>query len=412
MIFDRLIAVIAAVVLATMHYHIHFSRLGLNNIWDGFFAVMVLASLAYGWRYGRRLGFLAAGLALGLGQYFYVSFRVMPLLLLAWVGLAFIVDRPRFQRRLPDLILLALVAFVVSLPLHSYFATHSEEFLAPMRRVTIFDGWLSSTAQIDHQPQLVVLGRQIVNSAMGITHMPLRYWYNPGTPLLLAGSAGLFLLGLIWLLLRPRLLHWLVLLPIVAVIILGGLSQDAPASQRYILATPLIAIVVAIPLGIGGRWFWSAWPHFRPLIAVVLVLLLSWLVWSNLHYYFFEVYDSYILGGPNTETATAVAKYLDELDSPPDVYFFGLPRMGYFSLSTIPYLVPQVNAVDVAQPIDGEPEWQLGESTVFLFLPERAGELRFVQSRYPGGVKREARDQNGDSLFWAYEVIEPAAGGL
>lgn len=407
-IFGRLVAVVAGLILATLHYHIHFSRLGLNNIWDGLFAVLVLAGVAYGWRSGRRASFLVAGLALGLGQYFYVSMRVMPVLLLFWAVLALLVDRNRFRRLLPDLILLAAVAFVVALPLQLYFATHPDEFYAPMRRVTVFEGWLDQMAQIEGQPQLMILGRQMARTAAGITHLPLRHWYNPGSPLLLAGSAGLFLLGLLWLLIRPRLLHWLILLPVAAAVVLGGLSQDAPASQRYVLAAPFVALIAAIPLGIAATWLWTAWPRFRPLIAAGLVLVLGWLAWSNVQYYFFDVYDSYVLGGRNTEVATAIARYLDEQDPPPNVYFFGQPRMGYFSLSTIPYLAPRVTAEDIAQPLQAEPAWPLSSATVFLFLPEREDELAFVQTKYPGGAARWMSDDKGEPLFLVYEVAAPA----
>ncbi len=409
-IFGRFAAVLAAVLLATAHYHIHFSRLGVNNIWDGFFAVLTLAGVAYGWKYGRRLGFIVAGLALGLGQYFYVSIRIMPLLLLMWVALAYVADRKRLRRRLPDLILLAVIAFVAALPLHFYFATHPDEFLAPMRRVTVFDGWLDQMAAIEGQPQALILARQVARAAGGITHLPLRHWYNPGSPLLLAGSAGLFLLGLLWLLLRPRLGGWLILLPIAAVILLGGFSQDAPASQRYVMAAPLMAIVVALPLAVTARWLWLAWPGYRPVIAVALLLGLGWLVGSNLRYYFFDVFDVYVLGGRNTETATAMAYYLDDLEPPPAVYFFGMPRMGYESLATIPYLAPQVTAEDIAQPLQAAPDWSLAGPTVFLFLPERQEELAFVQASYPSGLTRQLKDDKGELLFLAYEVAAPTAG--
>lgn len=402
--FGRLTAFLAAFVLSTLHYHIHFSRLGVNNIWDGFFAVMTLAGVAYGWKYGRRLGFLIAGLALGLGQYFYVSIRIVPLLLLLWAILALVSDRQRFRRRLPDLILLAAVAFVVALPLHFYFVTHTDELLAPMRRVTVFDGWLEQMAAIEGRPQGLVLAQQLARAAAGITHLPLRHWYNPGSPLLLAGSAGLFLLGLLWLLLRPRLLHWLILLPIIGVVFLGGLSQDAPASQRYVLATPLIAIVVVLPLAVATRWLWLAWPRYRVAVAFALFLGLSWLAWSNVHYYFFEVFDTYVLGGRNTETATAIAHYLNDLEALPTVYFFGQPRMGYDSLSTIPYLAPQVTAEDVAQPLQSVPDWSLSGPTVFVFLPERKGELAFVRSAYPGGMTDRVNDNQGAALFLTYEA--------
>jgi 4-amino-4-deoxy-L-arabinose transferase-like glycosyltransferase len=409
--FGRLVAIMAALVLATWHYHIHFSRLAVNNIWDGFFAVLTLAGLAYGWKYGRRLGFIVAGLALGLGQYFYVSFRAMPLLLLLWAILALVFQRKRLRLLLPDLLLGALVALVVTLPLQLYFAGHVDEFLAPMRRVTVFDGWLAQMAEVEGRSQLWILARQMAYAAAGITHLPLRHWYNPGAPLLLAGPAGLFLLGLLWLLLRPRLLHLLVLLPIAAVVILGGFSQDAPASQRYVLAAPLIAIVVALPLAEAARWLWLAWPRFRPAIALALVLALAWLAWSNVHYYFYEVYDEYVLGGGNTEVATAIARYLQEQEPPVRVYFFGLPRMGYYSLATVAYLAPQVTAEDVIEPLQGAPDWQLEEPTIFLFLPEREAEMAYVEDRYPGGVTGAVDDGQGVPLFLLYAVTMAAPAG-
>ncbi len=406
-LFGRLVGFIAAFFLAIFHYHIHFSRLGLNNIWDGFFAAMVIAGLAYGWKSGRRSGFMIAGLALGLGQYFYVSFRVMPLVLLLWAVLALLFDRVRFGQRLPDMILMAGLAFVVALPLFFYFAGHPDEYYAPMRRVTVFNGWLEQMAQIEGRPRLLILGEQLSRTAMGITHLPLRHWYNPGSPLLLAGAAGLFLLGLLWSLLKPRLLHWLILLPILAVIVLGGVSQDAPASQRYVLVTPMIAILVALPLGVSASWLWQAWPRFRFMIVIALFMVLTWLAWNNLSYYFSEVFDSYVLGGRNTQVATAVANYLDHKEPPPSVYFFGQPRMGYYSLSTIPYLAPQVTAEDIATPLTAEPNWTISEAAVFLFLPEREEELAFVRSKYPGGEYRQFSNQLGDLLFVAYELPAP-----
>lgn len=81
-LFGRATALMAATYLAGSHYHVHFSRIGLQNIWDGFFLVVVLWGVWSGWKEGRRLPLLIAGLALGLGHYFYVSMRVAPPLLL------------------------------------------------------------------------------------------------------------------------------------------------------------------------------------------------------------------------------------------------------------------------------------------------------------------------------------------
>jgi len=41
---------------------------------------------------------------------------------------------------------------------------------------------------------------------------------------------------------------------------------------------------------------------------------------------------------------------------------------------------------------------------VFIFLPERRGELNVVQRFYPTGSLREFRNMRGELLYVAYEV--------
>ena len=406
-LFSRATAVMAAIFLAAMHYHIHFSRIGLNNIWDGLFAVITLAAFAHGWITGRRTSYIIGGLALGLGQYFYVTFRIFPLLILVWAGLTFLFDRQKFYRRLPDLLISALVATVVALPLAYFFSGHLNEFNAPLQRVTIFNGWLEQQNVLHNQSAMEVVWSQITNTALGITSKPLRHWYNPGSPLLLKAASSLFLIGFLWLIFHLNLRNILLLLSLLAIVIAGGLSVDAPASQRFIMAAPIVAILVAIPIAETAGWLGDNWPAQRWLVMIGALILIIGLGANDLRYYFFEVYDSYVLGGVNTEIATELAHYLEEQETPPDVYFFGYPRMGYYSLSTLPYLVPEIDAQDIDQPLDSAPDWQLKGPTVFVFLPERESELAFVRSAYPQGNKLEMKQANGNALYTAYQVNIP-----
>ena len=114
-----------------------------------------------------------------------------------------------------------------------------------------------------------------------------------------------------------------------------------------------------------------------------------------------------MLGGVNTEVATSVAHFLEEKEPPQSVYFFGFPRMGYYSLSTIPYLVPEADAHDVLEPIIDWPEGELSRPTTFVFLPERENELAYVRDAYPQGTYRQIRNENGLLLFVAYDVPLP-----
>ncbi len=400
--FTRTTAFVAAAYLAASHYHIHMSRIGLNNIWDGLFATAAMAWLWHGWQHNRRSSFILAGVALGLGQYFYVSIRVLPLIFLLWVGLALLVARAQVHQRLAGLMLSAWMALVLFLPLGILFACFRNDFNAPMQRVTIFNGWLEQEMVLRGETAVTIILRQMGYAALGFTHEPLRLLYNPGTPLLLAGAAALFLLGLLWALLYLDLRYTLLLLPLFAAVVSGGLSIDAPASQRYVMAMPMVALLLALPLGAAGEWLRRLWPRKQVWVGVVTAVLLL-LMWVDVRYYFFEVYDRYVLGGWNTQTATEIAHYL-RAQPEQAVYFFGAPRMGYFSLSTIPFLAPQMRPYDVVEPLTTPPNWVLDDPTLFIFLPEREWELVYVQQAYGNGRFERHNLPTGQHVFTVYAI--------
>ncbi|MCL4871251.1 MAG: glycosyltransferase family 39 protein [Anaerolineae bacterium] len=404
--FNRLLGFVAAALLLACHHHIQFSRIGLNNIWDGLFLTIALAALWHGWQSGRRGAFLLCGLAVGLGQYFYVSLRVLPLLLLLWVGCAFLFQRDRFRQRWPDLLLTGYIALVVYLPMLLYFSTHLQEFNAPMQRVTIFEWWLEAEQLKTGQSAAAIVLEQMSLTARGFTHIPLRHWYDPGVPLLLAGPAALFLLGLVWSLLRFDLRYLLLWLPLLAHIVLGGISQDAPASQRYAWIVPITLVIAAIPLTRTIGWLHRAWPRREKWVIGFAAAFLLWLMGTDLHYYFFRAYQSgYILGGINTEAATEIAHYLrNHPEQGQLVYFFGFPRMGYTSHSTIPYLAPQMHGVDILDPLTAPLELPSQENLIFIFLPERLNEYPFVRATFPKGTDLSFFRANGDLLFTVYDV--------
>jgi hypothetical protein len=109
----------------------------------------------------------------------------------------------------------------------------------------------------------------------------------------------------------------------------------------------------------------------------------------------------------NTETATGVAFYVNSQGPGQQVYFFGPPRMGYYTHETIRFLAPNATGQDVNDPLTGPPTWQLSGSTIFVFLPERQQELQFVEQSYPGGALTVVNTRDGNPLFVAYKVEGP-----
>lgn len=402
--FGRTTAILAAAYLAVSHYHIHMSRIALNNIWDGFFGTVAILGLWAGWQSGRRSAFILCGLALGLGQYFYVSIRILPVLFLIWAAIAFWRQRDQFRERFAGLVLAAFIALVVYMPLGLFFAAHPDEFQAPMNRVTIFGDWMEGELAHGERTQSEIMFKQFVKGVMGFTHEPLRLLYNPGSPLLLTAAGLLFLMGVLWAFLNIDLRYLLLLLPLLGAIIANTISRDPPSSQRYIMAMPMVAIFVAMPLGQGMRWLRAQYSRAGVAVTVAGFALFALVATADLDYYFNRVYDNYILGDGNTLVATEIAHYLrDKEPAGQQVFFFGFPRMGYFSLSTIPYLAPEKRGQDIIDPLTGPPDLSLSEPALFIFLPERLNELEHVRQSYPDGSFQEFFDKDGKLLFAVYE---------
>jgi hypothetical protein len=297
----------------------------------------------------------------------------------------------------------AAVALVVFLPLGLFFAGHPDEFQAPMNRVTIFGTWMENELSLGQRTQAQILLDQAKLGALGYVSEPLRLLYNPGSPLLLTAAAALFLMGLLWGLLHIDLRYLLLILPLLAAVASNTVSQDAPASQRYVMAIPFVSLFVALPIALFVQWLGEGGPRYRKALPALGALALGLLMLVDLNYYFRQVYPAYVLGGGNTVAATAIAQDL-RAQAPADVFFFGFPRMGYASLSTIPYLAPHMRGNDVIEPLTAPADLPVTGPALFVFLPERLNELPFVEQRFPGGQYREVTGPDGALLYAVYAL--------
>lgn len=403
--FDRTTAVVAALLLTSAHHHIHFSRIGLNNIWDGLFVSLVLMMLWQGWQSGRRQAYVLCGLILGLSQYFYGSMRILPVVILIWAGFAWLVQGEKFKQQFPNFVLTAYASLIVFLPLALFFWNHPDVFRAPLSRVSIFGGWLEREAVLLNTSMLDVYLNQLSLSAQGIFLEPLRMWYTPNMAMLFPIEAILFLGGIFLVFRRPSLAKTLIFLVLIGNILTMSLTNDVPAAQRYMLAPPMVMMFIALSLtslmeALRARLDGHQYaPLFVTLIATVMLMAL------NLNFYFFQVYEDFTLGGINTEVATKIALRLQPEDDPNlTVHFAGAPRMFYTSHSTIPFLVSDATGIDIEEPLTAAPEEPLAGENIFVFLPERQDDLTYVQQSYPNGQVEEFFNEKNELLFLLYTV--------
>jgi 4-amino-4-deoxy-L-arabinose transferase-like glycosyltransferase len=410
--FGQRAGLVAAALLAAAHFHVHFSRIALNNIWDGLGFTITLGALWYGWQTRRRGYFLLAGFGLGFTQYFYLSSRVLVLLVAAWWLLAGWFDRARRRATLPHLLLLALVVLVVVLPLAWYYGHHLNQLVGTARAQSIFGPWLAREMQRTGLTAGQLLEQQFEHGFLAYTAVPLRWFYRPNTPILRPLSACWFYLGLLALVLHPRDPRFHLLgLWLLAFGLVGSLSESAPAAQRYVASAPAVALVAGLGLVWGAALLTQWRPQLARLIWTGALALLAFTCADDLRFYFREYLPNshyrgrYDFVGYGSAVSARLVEYLQRYPARWQVQFFGAPRLSYFVSPSIQYLLPQVTGFDMPHPW-GSPEnpQPSGPYQVYVFLPGHQSDLEAAQAAQPGGKWVREIDARGDLLYDLYQV--------
>jgi hypothetical protein len=119
-------------LMAVSAWHTMLSRLGLRIVLTPLTTLLVMFFLARALRYSRRADFVHLGLVLGFGTYFYQANRMLPILVVAAVGLAIVfrarLDLPLAWRYTSNLALAGVIAIAIYLPMHRYAQQYPREF--------------------------------------------------------------------------------------------------------------------------------------------------------------------------------------------------------------------------------------------------------------------------------------------
>ena len=395
-LFHTGLAALTAFLVAVYHYHIHFSRLGSNQIADPFFMALALLFLYRGLDRGRRLDWALSGVVAGLAMYVYAGARLTPLVLAAVLGYLFLIAPRKFwAEHRGGVAVLAAAALITAAPMLQYAARFPDDFNARVNEVGIIQsGWLENEVA-GGRSMASALFDQFQRAALAFNTYPDRtVWYGLTEPLLDPLFGAIFLMGMLYALAQllnpPRGAR---VAPMVAWwwggMILGGMLTEAPpSSQRLItLSVPamfFIAYVLWDLVALGRR----AWPGFPRRAALGGMALLF--AFISLTTYFVEFTPQRIYGGANAELATTIAPQLNALKDDHSFFMVAPPAM-YWGFATLPYLVPDAAAQDIEGPLT-DPRTQgfapSGRGLVYIVHPNRAAELDLLRAAFPNGEER------------------------
>ncbi|HEX6386855.1 MAG TPA: methyltransferase domain-containing protein [Anaerolineae bacterium] len=429
-LWGRAVGLVAAILLAGSHFHLHYSRLGLTNIWDPLLVLLALGLTGIAWQSetgtrSRRI-WLLAGLATGLNAYFFTASRLLPIMLAILLMLALLFDRANLQRQWQHVLAAAALALVVALPQLLYYNNNPGIFMDRANTLGILDnqsGWLAQEAARTGLSRNALFWQQFWRAALSFnSSLDNSPAYRPQAPLLTFGPAVFFVLGLFIAALRLRQVRYalLVVWVIVTVIFAGALLVEPPNSHRLVIATPALSLLAAIALVEFGRLFLAgkqvagdklqvashAFTRSQMLLPL-LVMVATLLALNDVAFYFGRYRTEHNFADRNTEAADNIAAYLAERDEGWTAYFYGAPAM-FADFPTIPFLAgdafqPGVNLFDISEAGATLPPAGT-ENFVFMFLPERLDELAPVQNHYPGGQLLTFNGYHANPLFHVYEV--------
>jgi 4-amino-4-deoxy-L-arabinose transferase-like glycosyltransferase/streptogramin lyase len=352
-IYGRGVGLAAAGLIATAHWSVTFSRMGMYNSATPLAELVTLWCLARGLRRNSPLDYGLAGLALGLGLCFYAAFQLFVVVLGLLVGWLLWRERGQWQRIVPGLGVLVVVAGLVIAPVVKLAVVKPEMYFARVQNTSLLrDRDVGNTV-----PALMENAAKHLAMFNGAGDPNGRH-NLPGAPLLDTISGGLLILGVALALRRVRRPE-MALLPVWGVVgLLGGilsLGFEAPQSLRSIAALPAVYFIVALPVGeLAREWATGAGRNYAACGVWVVLLFLAPAGVLNTRLYFTRQTSDFATWNAYSTAETWTAEELRKLDGAqayvislfdhhPTVRFLA-PDMTYTRLetnATLPLLLPE-----------------------------------------------------------------------
>jgi len=410
-------AITAASLLAIFHVHLFWSRDAQNNISAAFFVVLVLWLLDRVIDKWRPIDALVAGLAIGIGQHFFVSNRLLAPLAALFLAYALVATRPLTadalratgRRVVASASLIAGGIILGFLPLAAYYIDHRETYTQRIKIVSIFSsGWLEQERLLTGRSDVAIIWENLKTAALLPTHTtPAPTFYHPPPPLIGWPLVVPFVIGLT----LTTVAFWqrkhFGLVAIYWVNVVGLAFTIGPSEvSRFSMAVSLIPIFAAVGIVEVARRA-ASFLRIPKVVAVVAVAgVVVGIGYWNINFYFNDTEPDSRHSDFNTRVADTFAYELQDLGPEWTVYYAAPPRMYYRGHPSLPFIARGNVGIDVTEPWSesADPPVLTGP-TVFFFLPERRSELAVVQSWFPGGEVVDRVDEAGTPLYTEYLVV-------
>ena len=296
--FGKLAGLLAALLLATSHWHVTLSRTGFRAIMVPLFVALFTAAVGYTIAavrrraYGRSYGYaILAGLAFAGGFYTYIAYRVIVgvvggiVLLLGLAALHPNIGWPHFRRYGTQLLVGLGAALFALLPLAVYFVDHPADLVGRAGQVSVFNpqlqdqfggGTLAGTILYSLRETLLsfFVGEGDRNWRHAVAGFPL---LNPLVGFLFLLGVAWSLRGLSWVFLKIRRgdeVHLGMIYPYLLLLLVGMLlpvittAEGMPHALRSVGLIFPIFCLAGTAAAVVVRWLAARWQAVAVGLAV------------------------------------------------------------------------------------------------------------------------------------------------
>jgi len=418
--FDRRIGLVAAIFMAAYPLHVHFSRTGINQVGDPLFTALTFGFLTRTLRDGDRMEAALAGLSLGLSQYFYSAARIVPFLIVGYVGFFALRHWRNLWERAGALLITLIVAGVVVFP-NLYAVYRDVRPISPrLHEVGIWETGNVQAAAQEHR-LTEYWTTQVNRSFMAYVQIPDESgFYGPYNPILGWYAGVPFLIGLIIILCCWRDPRYVILgIWVAATSILGGvLLVDPPHYPRFVSVAPGLAVIVALGMvwiGQTGARLLSAlrllrerqWISYaQKSLPILFVLVLGV---ADQRTYIVDYLPKKLVYGEPTVQLNEVADILNSFDDRYTVLYLSSPSLDMSATGLIRYQAPDHVGTEYKGEVEQLPTiLPRPGAYAFVVAPEREEEIGLLVFQLPGGDLREYQNQrSGKPLVYVYFVDVP-----
>lgn len=314
---------ILAALLATSYWHLTVTRLALRIVLMPLQMSLILIFLVRAVRYNHRADYILTGIMLGFGLYMYQAMRMVPVAIVLAVLLAAYLRghtlRDWFHYGV-NLVVLALMALIVFLPMLHYSVEQPEQFWRRTAGRLLGDDVIQEVAEdgsiTSRDPSLAervdAFSKNVPQLMSNMRNALMMFqirgdgaWINgvPGTQALSTHAGALFVLGLaacLALTLRTRdpayaMLPMIVLIMLLPSALSIAFPNENPSNTRASGALPVALLISALPLGVFIDWAIHSQMKRIGLVlsAVVTVLVVSGSYFETHDVYFGQMPQSY-----------------------------------------------------------------------------------------------------------------------